>query len=395
MSGYRVDSKLYRCDYMGNRLEDISDIVIEGQANCNPANDQTWTFNATTDWDGYKRLEPYIDWVAPEQTVYWDNGVVETGQLGLYYVLESPATFTETSGRVKLRAMDPLYIVARQQLERKLEITENTQKDRIMRVLLEGMAFMEEPNGRNRFAIPSTNEKFKRPREFMRSENLLMILNEIAQGMGCYKLWTTPLGIVVTKKMGEARLKKRTPVLTYSAHLPEGYELSDHQLSINHPFSEIIDSVDTSPYDDSLINEAIMVVDDPGLPRIHVKARVRNPNNPRAALRQRRRKHRLRRHNRLLDNNITAQEVANAMLDHFSTKNRTAKITAAPRPSIDFAHETVDCHLWNAYGVPVANGQYAVHDVTYNFQPRQQHGTMVLNIGRIDDAEGALEFDDE
>ncbi|MBA3580536.1 MAG: hypothetical protein H0W42_11190, partial [Gemmatimonadaceae bacterium] len=60
MSAPRVESRLYRCDYAGNRLEDISDIVIEGRCSMNPENDQTWQFDASVTWAGYKRLTPYL-----------------------------------------------------------------------------------------------------------------------------------------------------------------------------------------------------------------------------------------------------------------------------------------------------------------------------------------------
>lgn len=393
MSAPRVESRLYRCDYAGNRLEDVSGIVIEGRARCNPENDQTWQLDATVTWEGYQALTPYLDWVAPELTVTWPNGVVRRGQLGLYQVIESPATHRETSATVSLRAMDPLWLVARQGFKRTLQFTENTQKDRALRAILDNAVLTDDPGGQRRFAIPDTGKRFRRHVEYPRDWNILEVANELAQGMGCYTLWTTRHGVIVTKRMGEARLRNRTPVKTYSANAPESVVLADSQLATNHPFSEVVGAIETAPFDDSLLDEILIVNDDPGLPRIHLKRKVRNPRHPRRTLRQRRRERKIR--NQMIDDDATAQEVADGLLDELSTRNRTARLTVLPDPEIDFARETVDLLIWNANGDEVAVGQYAVHDVAYSFAPRQNSGLMTLDVGRIDDAIGAELDEDE
>lgn len=389
MSAPTIEARLYRCDYAGNRAEDISDIVIEGRAAMNPENDQTWSFDATVTWAGYQRLTPYLDWIAPELIVTWPNGRVDSGQLGLYLVIESPVIHRETSATVALRAMDPLWLVARQEFVSRLDIAANSEKDRKLRQILDSTVLTDDLQGRRRFAIPDTGKRFRKAQEYPRSKNRLAICNELAQGMGCYNLWTTPLGIITTKRMGEARLKQRTPVKTYSAHVPDSIALADHQLSANHPFSEVVGAIDTAPFDDSLLNEIAIITDDPGLERIHVRRRVRNPKNPR--LTQKRRRHMRKRYNRMIDDDATAGEVADALLDELSTKNRTARLTVLPSPSIDFARETIDCYIWNAAGDEVALGQYAVLSVSYGFTPKS--GTMELNIGRIDSVDTGLDDD--
>lgn len=403
MSAPIVQSKLYRCDYAGNRLEDVSDIVIEVRASCNPENDQTWQLDATVRWDAYRELiAPYLDperpdlvWIAPELTVTWPNGVVRQGQIGLYLIMESPVKHTETSATVALRAFDPLWLLARQGLKKRLELRENTSKDRALRVILDNAVLTDDPNGRRRFAIPESNHRFRKDSEYPKDWNTLEVANQLAQGMGCYNLWATGLGVVTTKRMGEARLRNRTPVKTYSAHVPASVVLAGHQLSLNHPFSEIVGTVDTAPYDESLLNEILIVNDDPGLPRIHVKRRVNNPRNRRHALmrRQRRRERRIR--NRLLDDEATAGEVAEALLDELSTRNRTARLTVMPDPEPSFIRETIDCFVWDAWGNEVLTGQYAVHGASYTFRPSDNSGLMTLDIGRIDDAEGAAEYDED
>jgi len=388
MSSPIVESRVYRCTYAGDRLEDVSDIIVDARATMCPDNDQTWQLDATVGWRDYqRRLTPYVDWLAVEMSVAWPNGQVRTGQLGLYFLIESPASRGETGGTVRLRAMDPLWLVARQQFARRLDVRAGTQKDRTLRAILDEAVLTHDPSGKRRFAIPDTSTSFRKDSEWPRTVNRLELCNEIAEGMGCYNLWTSPNGIITTRKMGEVKLRQQTPVRTYSAHVPDSVSLTDRQMPLGGVDSEVVGIVDTSPFDDSLLNEILICTDDPGLPRINVKGRIkgRNTKNPRSVLGgQGRTKTRVIR-NPFLDADATAQQVARALLQGLSTRNRTARLTVLPDPRPDFARAVIDCFIWDEDGDAVAVGRYAVHQVTYSMTPADNAATMTLDIGRIDD----------
>jgi hypothetical protein len=388
-----IEAKLWRCDYVGNHIEDISDVVIEGRVDMNPDNDQTWQFDCIMTWEGYSELAIYTDWLSPELIVTWPNGVVRRDHLGLYFLLESPINFDEEHAEVHVRAMDPLWLIARQGFTGKLLISKNTDKARVVRDILDGAVLTENPQGKQRFAIPKVGGKFKKELEYPRTDSRLAVVNEVLQGMGCYNLWTNKLGIMVTKEMGEARLSRRTPVKTYSAHVPSTIELTESQKPIGGVVSEVIGTIDTSPFDESLINEIIMVNDDPDSGKVSVKRKVKNPKNPRRVFKGKKPKKSKKVRNFMVDDDATALKVAEALLDELSSKNRTARITVLPDPVPDFARETIDCYIWDANGREVALGQYAVHSVTYGFTP--DDATMTIDAGRIDEVDGALEDDDD
>lgn len=387
MSSPIVESWVWRADYLGNRVEDISDIIMDLRATCNPDNDQTWQMDATVSWRDYRtRLTPYEDWIFPEMRVTWPDGTVRAGRLGLYLVIESPAQRGEDGGTVRLRAMDPLWLVARQGFARKLPVYKGEQKDVVLRRVLDETVLSHNPGGGRRFAIPDTNQAFKKAHEWPRDTNRLEMCNELAQGMGCYNLWTAPHGVIVTRRMGEARLSAQTPVRTYSANVPPRITLGEWQQPLGGVASEVVGAVDTSPFDDSLLNEILICNDDPDLPRINVRGEIRGKGgkNPRSVFKKNGRTHSRKIYNPVLDDDATAKQVANALLEGLSTKNRTARLTVLPDPQPDFARAVVDCLIWDSEGYEVARGRYAVHQVEYNLLPRNNAATMMLDIGRID-----------
>ena len=390
MSSPIITTQLFRATYDNQHTEDISAGLIQASASMDPRNDQTWSMDASLTLDLWDSLEPYFDWVAPVVTTTYPDGTVRRGQLGLYLVLDSPEEHFETYGRVRLQAADPLWLVARQGFTRKLDILANTAKDRALRAVLDGAALTEDPNGKPRYTVPATQERFKKAREYPRSDNRLVVANEIAQGYGCYNLWSTKDdGYIRTKRMGEARLSERTPLKVYSANVPADYFIDERFLPLGGLASEVLDSIPTTPKGDDLVNEILMVNDDPNLPRINVRGRITHPNNPRSVLRKKKRRRVRKIHNPIVEEDATAEEVARALLQELSTLNETLRLTAVLDPEPDFARETVACAIWNAWERKIAVGQYAVHSVQYtDLTPRS--GKMTLDLGRIDDASDVL-----
>lgn len=388
MSAPIIEATMYRCTYDGSRIEDVSGAFVAATVTMDPENDQTWSLEATATWDGYNALSPYLDWLAPVLTVTWPDGTVRQGQLGLYLVTKSPATRGETSTSVRLRALDPLWLVARQRLREKVVWRGGSQKDRALRQVLDSVVLTRTPSDRRRFSVPNTGKTFRKDKEFPKHTNKLELANAIAHGMGCYSLWTTKRGVITTKRMGEARLRQREPVRTYTANLPPALAASGLPAPLGGVASEVVGTIAMTPAGDDLLNEILLINDDSELPAITGKARVRNPQNDRAALIEEGRIHTRRMHHHLIDDNATAGEVASALLDDLSAHDDAMTLTVLPDPVPEFVRETVNLFLYDASGGRIAHAHYAVHRVKYGFLPAS--GTMEMDVGRISDAEGAL-----
>ena len=378
-----IEGQLWRTNYAGEKIEDISGAFLEASVNMDTANDMTWSLSASLTYDGWKSLQPYKDWVVPYLIATYPDGKVYQGPLGLFLVLDSPEEHRETHGRVRLTAMDPLWLLARQGFTGKVQAVKGIAHHRVVRQILDGAVLTDDPQGRRRFIIPETPKTFRKDHEWPRTTTRLDLCNEVCEGMGCYPLWTTKTGLITTKRAGEARLKQRHPVRVFSANVPENF-LKTYELPWGGFEGNVTGTVNTSPRGDDFINEILMINDDPDLPKIHVKGRTTNPKNVRSAMESKGRRHTRRKHNRVVPDDATAREVAEALLDELSTKNSTIRVSVHPDPETEFARETVRLHVRNTNNDWVANDKYAVHRVEYLLFPND--GMMTLDLGRIDEA---------
>lgn len=384
-----VEAKMFRASYDNQYLEDISDAVIAASVTMDTDRDETWTLDCTVTWAGWQRLRPFYDWLAPCLKVTYPDGTIRggfdtTGQLGLYMVLDSPERHPETGAQVRVEAGDHLWLVGRQKAAGTLIATPSKRKMGAVKEILDGLVLTESPSGRQLYAIPSDLEQFKRKKEWDADTSKLDICNQILQGVGCYPLYTTKAGIITTQKMGESRLKNRHPVRTFSANVPASIVLSRQQRPLGGLASDVVGVIETTPQGADLTNEILIVNDSPDGDHVRVRGRITHPKNSRSSFYVQGRKKEKKIHNAVLDDAATAAQVAEALADYLSTLNSTIRLGVTPDPEPEFAHETVDCYIWNAAGDEIANGQYAVHRVEYGFTPSS--ATMTMDLGRIDDA---------
>lgn len=386
-----VEGRVYRATYDNAWLADISEAFTSVSVSMDTEREYTWEMNATMTWEGWQRLRPYYDWLAPELIVTYPDGTVRRGQLGLYLVLDSPETHQETSATVSLVAEDPLWLLDRGGFPAKYSVPANMRKTRAVREIIDGAVLTDAESGKQRYAIAQSDHIFRKPFEWPRSVSRLDACNEILEGCAHYPLWTSKRGIITTKRMGESRLANRHPVRVYSTHVPERFTLDRRDRPLGELASEVVGVVQTTPKAQDLTNEILIVSDSARGSRIEVLGRITHPNNPRSVLYNRgphgRRKVR-RIHNQVLEEDATAREVADALVDELSTRNVTIRLEVLPDPEPEFARETIGLAIWNAHGDRIALGQYAVHRVSYGFTPAT--ATMTIDCGRVDDARDYL-----
>jgi hypothetical protein len=392
-----VEARMYRCSYDNQRLEDVSDIVINASVTMDTDREETWTLDCTVTWAGWQRLRPYYDWLAPCLQVTYPDGTVRggfdtRGQLGHYMVLPSLKRHRETDAQVVLEAGDPLWLFGNGYIhggsQGLLIAQPGLKKTRAVKQLLDSAVLTDTPSGRRLYAIPDRNEEFKRRKEWDADMSKLEVCNQILQGAGCLPLWTTKTGIITTKAAGEARLRQRHPVRTFSANVPADVELPRLQRPLGGVPSDVIGEVVETPKGADLTNEIQLVNDAPDGNKLRVRGRITHPRNPRSVFHRSGRKKVKTIKNPVLDDDATAEEVARALLDELSTLNSTIRMQVVPDPEPDFARETINCLIWNVAGEEIANGQYAVHRVQYGFTPGT--ATMTIDCGRVDDADDLL-----
>jgi hypothetical protein len=406
----RVSARLYRATWDNRWQEDLSDWVIAGSVDADPGRELTWSLDCTLAGEGWNRLRPYLDWIAPWLSITYPDGSVSEGQLGLYLALDSPASRGESGATVDLRAVDPLWLLGAQEFALPIIARAGMKKTDLARKLLRNAVLTggdggdrtdpedlgQVPNPTRRLSIPDVDRTFRKDVEWPRDTSRLDLVNELLQGAGCTPLHSTAEGALASRRLGVEgadgvyrRLADRTPVRTYVANLPPGRELADGA----RPFSrgmtgDVVGRIVTTPKADRLEDEVALVNDRPEGGRIQRRFQIRDRDNPRAVWGENGRRRRRRIHGRLVEDDATADEVAQALAEQMSLRTGTATVRVLPEPDLDLLHETVGLALWDRDGEPVASGQWAVQRVHWGFTPSD--AVMELSLGRVDGLEGIV-----
>ncbi|MGI9252168.1 MAG: hypothetical protein ACR2J8_00340, partial [Thermomicrobiales bacterium] len=406
----RVSARLYRSTFDNRWQEDLSDWVIAAAVDADPGRELTWSLDCTLAGEGWNRLRPYLDWIAPWLSIAYPDGSVSEGQLGLYLVLDSPASRREHGFTVDLRAVDPLWLLGAQEFALPIRARAGMKKTDLVRRILRNSVLTggdggdrtdpedlgQTPNPPRRLSIPDLDRTFRKDVEWPRDTSRLDLVNEVLQGAGCTPLYSTAEGALAARRLGTEgadgvyhRLGDRTPVRTYVANLPAGRELAGGA----RPFSrgmtgDVVGVIDTSPKADRLEDEVAIVNDRPEGGRIQRRFQIRDGDNPRAVWAENGRRRSRRVRGRLVEDDATADEVAQALAEQLSLRTTTATVRVLPEPDLDLLHETVGLAVWDRNGDPAANGQWAVQRVHWGFTPAD--AVMELALGRVDGLEGIV-----
>lgn len=387
-----VQAWMYRATYDNRWIEDISDAVIEAKVTMSPERETTWQLDCTMTLEGWERITENQDWLAPYLRVTYPDGYVSEGQLGLYFVVPSAMTRNEYGGTVEVTALDPLWLLGAQAFTGNLVVRPGTDRIRAVRQVIETAALTGGPgtDALRRFSIPDSGKEFKRAREWDRKTTRLDVANEILESSGFYPLWTTNTGIITTRKRGGQRLANSAPVRGWVTHLPPGGRVNAWLPRLASLKSEVVGAIETQPLALDNIDEILMINDDPRLPRIHVKGKVkrRRRHNGNVQWVVEGRKGRTRKlYAPLVDDDATAQEVAAALADDLSNRVEHVKLSVLPDPRHDYVRTTALLAIWDSQQRPVAVGQYVFRQVSWGFTPKTCLQEMELDWVDNGDAE--------
>jgi hypothetical protein len=487
-----IDARMYRMTWDGIPVEDISETIVSASVSMDAERDVTWAMDAVLTWEGWKRLTPNFDWIAPFMEVRYPNGVT-TGlrQLGLYFVVPSEAERNEFDATVKLSCFDPLWLLQRQGFTGPLKVLPGEERVKAVRAILDGAVLTggDQPGTPSRYAIPGDGRPWQKKREWPAKTPRLGLCNDILQSAGFYPLYTTAQGVVTSRRMGDHRLSQRTPVKAWVANLPAG-AISGADVWISRLTSgissEVVGAIKTTPKAFNMFDEILMINDDPDRNGIFVGGVVKGPNvdsgdekrdHDHHRDRERRERHEDRDrpndshdHNRAdrdrdregrdrqddsrhrdrnrnpqrnqdtrqvdaernrqhdteeqqrdrqraredarkdreranqlggkdrvvfkgknrrrvkalyapyVDDDATAQEIANALADELASTTQGVELSVLPDPSPNYCRETVICNIWDAMNEPVAVGHFAVKSAKWGFTPSTCLQTLALDL---------------
>lgn len=357
----RVSARLYRANYQNVMLQDLSDYIISGEVTWARDAEVTWALSCSITGDGWAELTPYLDWVAPVLRVEYPDGTVSEDQLGLYLVMDSPETHTESGVVIDLRAFDPCYLLRMQGFSG--PVIASGSKIGAVRDIIDGAVLTGGDKIPKRYDIPSLpqsrQQDFRRRREWSSDENRLSVVNDILFGAGCSSLYCTNTGVLTMRRRAVERLKDSAPYHVWSAY--DGGDSS----------SDVLDVVTTDPMTDDRENEIVIVSDGAGdgSKHVYVKGRYAKGQGGRPdAVDQTRRKARRVRHPMVQDK-ATALDVAEVLLEELGLRNESVTLTVLPDPELlaQLPWKVVGLAIWNASGEPVATGLHVVDGLRIGF----------------------------
>lgn len=371
----RVSGKLYRATWDNRWLDDLSPWVVDGSVSYNREADIAWELGCRMLGDGWEQLTPYLDWVAPVLSVEYPDGTTQTAQLGLYLVMDSPENHNEWGYTVDLVANDPCYLLRIQGFAGKLLVPANTNKTSLVRQVLDSAVLTGGDNSGipKRYVIPHTDKTFKHKREWPKETNKLELVNEVLWSAGFSHLFSTSAGMLTTRKRSEDRLRDRQPLRMYAAN------------GSTSGVSDVVGSIATEAIRDDLENEIVILSDGVDSDRIQVRGRITGGDrNSRKAGTENNRRRTRKIKSRLVEDDVTAGELAKVLLEEFGLRNNVVKMAVIPEPELLAAMpwETVGLAIYNAGGTPVATGQYLIDGFTVGFTPNT--ATAKLDLARID-----------
>jgi hypothetical protein len=399
-----MQPRLYRANFMGELLEDISDGVLSATATADPGRDVAWTLDATMTLDGFRRLTPFVDWLVPTLTVTYPDGSQRSGPLGLYFVLGGNQTRNEFGGTVKVDARDPLWLLSEQGYSAPYSVGAGANVIATVKSILAGAVLTgDATDARRRYQIDDATIVTSEAKEWQLTDSRLKIINDLLEDAGFFPLYTTKTGIITTRATGSGMYLNREPARLWYANAPLGTVLPTRPLPLQASLpSEVVGAINTSPNTGDTQNQLLLINDSPkaspsGTSTSYLITDPRNSRNwfvqvstalniPIELLERLFTRTIYRRFE--TSGGLDWQQVAAALAEHLSTKNETLSLAVLPDPAVELTREVVYLALWDGTGDPIAVGKYLVNSVKYGFTPGS--ALMQLDLGRVVEASATL-----
>lgn len=375
---YEIQAFMYRVNANNQIQEDLSLWVDNAAVTFDTERDVSWTLECEMRPEGYRKLSPFKDWLAPYMRVTLPDGSVRYGQLGHFVVLPSTREVSETTETVTIDARSPEVLLQMQGTKGYMFVGEGKQLDRAMRVVLRECHLGEDPNGRPRFDIPDKGRQAGRDMTWEKKENTLTILNDLAKKAHLHPIYASKTGVITTADRRDRRLKRLSPVRVFAANVPDGF-VDPWVSSAGATTNEVVGAVKLTPnlgkWDD---NKIVVVSVNPRKPKIRAVRYITDPDHP---LNPKKRKRIKERRVKLdVHRGEDAAALAEAIAEEIGTELETVELSVIPDPVTDYARQVVYCAIFNTRNEPVAVGRFAVKGITWGWTADEFLQTMRLGF---------------
>jgi hypothetical protein len=208
--GVDVDVRLYIANSENTFLEEITDSLIDGSVNWNQDRDAGVKLTADLVLDR-KDFVPYSDWLAPVVTLTWADGVVESGQMGLFLCGIPDGEVDQDHAVIELSGFDPTYRLWNSMIRDTLNASLGQNR----------IEFLEDvflSVGINRFSFEDSASTFDADRSWWPGSRLYQVASEVLEPMGWYYPYPDMGGNIRSRAYVD--LERETPILSIDSSDP-------------------------------------------------------------------------------------------------------------------------------------------------------------------------------
>jgi hypothetical protein len=422
--GYvRMDPRLYRVTWDNQFVEDLTPYIGHISVTHDVSRlTGNWILDAEVSYEGWKRLHPFLDWLAPVSIVTYADGSQKFNQLGHYLVLDSPEHREEVSGSVRIDARDALWALNAQGWAQLFTAPTGSLAavgNAVMNLVNSAQVPGARPPAFDHFRNTLAPYFFDVGLDWLlydAGERVLEIANGMLTGTNRVPLTTTNVGSLFTEQ--QAFINTRQPLRTWYANPPltgpfavGGITPLPNPPLADRLYSPIAEYVDTVPMTAGLVDEVTIignigssvigrakrgtdftynpggpgpgpggggsggVLPHPSPPPIPPAVPVENAVNVFNGSRK------TITYPQIPDNQNAANYKAASILEQLLTENTSATLVVEADPTFVAYYNTIDLAIWDLNGDNVINGRYVVNQVKYGMMP--EDSTMRLEISKL------------
>jgi hypothetical protein len=192
LQGGLITKQLFRCDVAGNRLEDLSDIFLDGTVSYrdDTGGGVPMTFDLQT--TGAQRLDDLADFVSPYLTIAYDNGATFGPQrLGVFVVAQPDVTITQTTAKQSYPCEDLTSVLRDAVLTSTWKIPTGTN-------IMDAIAALIVNAGITKYRLPSSARVTGYNRAYPKGTTNLEAINKLCVAAKCFPVWMAIDGAITT-----------------------------------------------------------------------------------------------------------------------------------------------------------------------------------------------------
>ena len=345
---------LYRSNRAGDRLENLSEDIIEGEVTFDQDSEIKMSFKGKI--RDITELTAYEDYVIPVLRLTYADGTQVEEQLGHFIVVPAPRryTYTSTEGDIDGRGLE--WLLTLDEFDKAFTVNAGVDYVTAVRGLLTDLGFTN-------IHIPLSGKTLPKKRSWKTGTKKIEVVNALLDACNFTPIYTGRDGAFRSRPLPNTHTTQ--PAVTYDA---AGLG------------SELVGTITETPDMTNFANKVIVLAEDAQRNQIRAVAINKNPASPTSTVRLKFTKS-ITHTSKNLNNSTDALALAKRMLERASRHLVKLEIETLPDPARN-PYEVYTIRARQDSGDYVAFGNYACTGWTIGFTPQQ--GSMKHKVERLE-----------